>query len=151
MTTTPRTAEQLKSDLLAYRFPPGSLRVLPYEDWLARDCIGAFPAEDGLLHPAWTLIGTFRGMGVDLSELFTLVGAADEDGVMFGETEIDQFGTLEIGRNYVVSGRFVDVERRSGRKIGTFDLVTFEVTIDNAGTVITRCRNSLVVPRRDNS
>ncbi|MFE5704306.1 hypothetical protein [Rhodococcus koreensis] len=145
------TAGNWKDQLLGYQFPPGALHVLPYEDWLARDCIGALPAQGKALHPAWTLIGALRGMGLTLSELFAVIGAADDDGVMFGETEIDQYEPLEVERHYAISGRFVDVQRRRGRKLGTFDLVTFELTIEHHDGPVARCRNSFVVPRRDKS
>jgi uncharacterized protein (TIGR03084 family) len=148
MKTQSRSLEQLRHDLTGYEFPDGALVVEGYEDWIARDCIGSPPAGDEFVHPGWLLFGAFRGMGLTLTELFHLVDAAEEDGVMFGETEIEQIAPLRRDTAYVVHGRITGITRRTGAKVGVFDLVSYELEIACDGEPSARCRNSLVVPRR---
>ncbi|WP_141136571.1 hypothetical protein [Rhodococcoides kyotonense] len=126
--------------------------MLPYEDWIARDCIGAAPAEGGLLHPlhpAWTLIGALRGMGLTLSQLFAVMGVGDDDGVMFGEADIEHYESLRAEREYSVTGRFLDVRRKTGSTLGAFDLISFELSIDYRNEPAVKCVNTFVVPRKD--
>jgi hypothetical protein len=135
-------------ELVGHRFPDGHLRILPYEDWLARDAIGATTTATRP-HGSWTLIGCcFRGMGADLTEIFHVLGAAEEDGALLGESAVKQLRPLEYGRHYTVRSEIVEVKRRHGAKVPVFDLVTFAVALQDELGVAVQCRNSLVVPRR---
>nr|MCW2728154.1 hypothetical protein [Aeromicrobium sp.] len=138
----------LRERLAGLEFPTGSLMVPAYEDWIARDTIGAPPGEDGLLHPGWTLFGALRAAGFDLERIIQLCGASWDDGVVFGETSIEQVQPLRVGVEYEVNGSFLDVQRRTGRQIAEFDVVTYEVRIEHDGETVTRCVNSFVIPRR---
>lgn len=134
--------------LVGRSIPPGRLRIERYEDWLARDCLAAAQGQDRP-HPSWTLLGSFRGLGLDLVQLFEAMGARHDDGVMFGESSIEQLRPLEYERDYVVTGEFVGVARRRGRRVPLFDLVELDVTLaDEAGPAVV-VHKSFVVPRRE--
>ena len=138
----------MRPDLVGLQFPVGALRIDPYEDWLARDCIGAPAATDDLVHPGWTLFGALRGAGYDLESIIQLCGASWDDGVLFGETVVEQIEPLRHSVDYVVRGSFVEVQHRTGRKIAECDLVSYELLIEHDDQLAVRCRNSFVVPRR---
>lgn len=146
--TTP-SVEALRSEIVGFRFPSGSLSVEGYENWLACDSLASAQLPNDVLHPGWILIGGFRGMGISLAELFALVGASEDDGVMFGETTIEQTMRLRVGRSYPVEGEILDVVRRTGSRLGLFDLVTFQVRVlDDEGNLAASSTNTFVVPRR---
>lgn len=134
--------------LVGRRLPDGVLRIEPYEDWLTRDAVGA-PTTADVPHPVWALLGAFRGMGVDLVELFEVFGAAVDDGVLFGGISIQQWGHLEYGRDYVVGAEIVDIRRRHGSKVPVFDLVDCVVTVSDDARVVVECTKTFVVPRKD--
>jgi hypothetical protein len=133
--------------LVGTELPPGTLRVEPYEDWLARDALGADPAEGDMLHPSWILNGALRGAGYDLAGLIELFGASWGDGVLFGEARVEQVEPLRSSVDYTVAGTVLDVDRRNGRRIRCFDVVTYEMRIERDGRVCARVRNRFVVPR----
>lgn len=133
--------------LVGRRLPDGALRIERYEDWLTRDAIGA-PTSGQHPHPAWALLGTFRGMGADLVELFDVMDAAQDDGVLFGEASVVQTAHLKFDRDYVVTSQIRDVRRRRGSKVPVFDLVDCLVSIEDADGQVVRCTNTFVVPRR---
>lgn len=141
-------APGLRDRLVGMEFPTGTLRVPAYEDWIARDTIGASPSTDGLLHPGWTLFGALRSAGFDLERIIELCDASWDDGVLFGETTVEQLQPLRIGVEYAVGGTFLDVQRRKGRQIAEFDLMTYEIRITLDDETVTRCVNSFVIPRR---
>lgn len=133
--------------LVGTEFPPGALRVEPYEDWLARDAIGADQSEDGLLHPSWILNGALRGAGYGLGDIIELCGASWADGVLFGEARVEQIEPLRSSTDYTVVGCILDVQRRTGRRVPAFDLVTYEMRIEHGGSPVGRCVNTFVIPR----
>lgn len=143
------SVEALRSEIVGFRFPSGSLSVEGYENWLACDSLASPQLPDEVLHPGWILIGGFRGMGISLTELFALVGASEDDGVMFGETTIEQTKPLRVGHSYVVEGEILDLVRRTGSRLGLFDLVNFQVRVlDGEGNLAASSTNTFVVPRR---
>ena len=149
MTIDTSSVEALRGEIVGFRFPTGSLSVEGYENWLACDSLASVQLPDDVLHPGWILIGGFRGMGTSLTELFTLVGAAEDAGVMLGETTIEQTKPLRVGHRYAVEGEILDVVRRTGSRLGLFDLVTFQVRVlDDDGALAASSTNTFVVPRR---
>ena len=141
--------ETLRAEIVGYRFPPGSLQVEAYENWLACDAFRSPHNSDDLLHPAWIVMGGFRAMGVSLAELNKLLRASEADGVMFGETTLEQIEQLRVGETYSVMGEIVDVVRRTGSRLGAFDLITFSLRLaDHKGRVVAASSNTFVVPRR---
>ncbi|NYE35833.1 hypothetical protein F4692_000937 [Nocardioides cavernae] len=129
-------------------FPGGEYTVEPYVDWLVRDVVDADQGEH-VAHPLFAFIGSLRGKGMSLDELFEICGATAADGPMFGEHETEVIEPLRVGETYAVAGRFVSAERKHGRTAGTFDVVGFELTMtDRSGKAAVRVFNSFVFPRR---
>jgi hypothetical protein len=119
----------LRDRLVGLRFPPGHLRVQGYESWLSADCFAEPLAPGDELHPAWVLVGGLRDMGVPFEELFELAEARVEHGIFYGEATITQEEPLRVGVDYDVEGVVLDLVRREGARLGTFDLLTFELRL----------------------
>jgi hypothetical protein len=141
-------AEELRRRLVGHRFPGGSFRVAEYERWLSHDAMQAGDLQPPVLHPVWILLGALRGMGITIEELIELADATPEDGVVFGETTLDQRRPLERDVDYAVRGEIVDVQRKQGRR-GPFDLVTFELQLDDATGPVAVNRQTFVFPRAE--
>jgi hypothetical protein len=136
--------------VIGYRFPGGSFTIAPYEHWLTCDVVLAEPARAGTAHPMYVYYAALGGMGISLDELFALVGATADDGVMFGEAAIEIAKPLVVGATYEVRGEVTGAERKSGRRAGVFDIVTFALdVIDEQGAVCGTSTNSFVFPRRE--
>jgi hypothetical protein len=128
------------------RLRDGALRIERYEDWLLRDAAGA-PTSGDRPHGGWTVVGPFRGLGDGLVGFFELLGAATDDGVMFGECQIDQIRPLEYDRDYTVTCEVLGSTRRHGRRVPVFDVVEYVVELHDADGVAVRSTNSFIVPR----
>jgi acyl dehydratase len=136
-------------DIVGHRFPGGSVRVEPYRNWLTCDAVHSPVPPDGIAHPMFCYYGALAGMGISLDELFALAGATAEDGVMFGEAEIELRRPLRVGERLVVRGGIVGAERKQGQRAGVFDIVTFRLElVDESGQVAGVSTNSFVFPRR---
>ncbi len=142
-------ADALRERLVGRPFPGGTFTVPEHERWLAHDAIQAPELPAPLLHPVWILMGALRGMGMALDDLIELAEATPEDGVLFGETEIEQRTPLRSGVAYSVVGEITEVVRRQGRRAGPFDVLSFELRIaEPSGAVAAVSRQSFVFPRR---
>jgi acyl dehydratase len=136
--------------VVGHRFPGGQFTVAPYEHWLTCDAVGATPTRSGLAHPMFVYYAALGGMGIDLDELFALVDATADDGVMFGEAAIDVHEPLRVGATYTVRGGVTAAERKAGRRAGVFDVVTFALdVVGEHGRVCATSTNSFVFPRRE--
>lgn len=120
---------ELRERLIGYRFPTGHLCVQGYERWLSADCFVEPLTAGDELHPAWALVGGLRDMGVPFDELFRLAEARPEDGIFYGEVTIEAQQPLRAGVDYDVEGVILDLVRRQGARLGTFDLLTFELRL----------------------
>jgi hypothetical protein len=126
----------LEERLVGHAFPGGTFVVEDYERWLSHDAMQAPPLPDGVLHPAWIVLGALRGMGITLDDLIELCGATPEEGVVFGETDYEQHALLHSGTEYTVRGGVTSVTRREGRRVGPFDVVVIELTIAEPGGAV---------------
>lgn len=142
--------EELRQRLCGFRFPAGRLCVHGYESWLAADCLRQPLAVGDELHPAWVLIGGLRDMGLPFAELFRLAEARAEDGIFYGETSIEQARALRVGVGYRVEGEIRDLTRRTGARLGTFDLMTFELRLhtEEDGALAASSTNTFVFGRK---
>ena len=132
--------------LVGHRLPGGSFRVEHYERVISHAAVGAPAIDVPWLHPVWVMLGALRGMGIDLGHVFALASAS-EDGVLFGEAELEQFEPLRAGVEYQVQGRVADMVRRQGRRAGPFDLLTLELEILDGESRVAVARQSFVIPR----
>lgn len=144
--------EQQLLAVIGTHFPGGEFTIEPYEHWLMCDAVGAEPVRSGIANPMYVYYGALGGMGISLDELFAWVGATADDGVMFGEAQIDVVRPLQIGDTYTVGGKITDIVRKSGKRAGVFDIVTFALDVMDAdGTLVGTSTNSFVFPRRTTS
>lgn len=146
-----RVDEQELMTVIGSQLPGGSFTIEPYEHWLMCDAVGAKPVREGLANPMYVYYAALGGMGISLDGLFALVGATADDGVMFGEAKIDVVTPLRIGATYSVTGSVTDIVRKSGKRAGVFDIVTFALDLDLDGTHVGTSTNSFVFPRRSAS
>lgn len=137
--------------IAGHQFPGGSYRIEPYRNWLTCDAVQSPVPPDDIAHPMFCYYGALAGMGISLDDLFALAGATAEDGVMFGEAEIDLRRPLRVGESFTIRGGITDVERKEGKRVGVFDIVSFRLElVDATGQVAAVSTNSFVFPRRDN-
>ena len=142
------TVEALEG-VVGTRFPGGRVTLESYEHWLACDAVEASALPRGGAHPMFGYYLALRGMGISLDDLFALVGATADSGVMFGEARLELIRPLSVGAEYEVSGEIESVERKEGRRAGVFDLVTFRLDVaDDAGPVVVST-NTFVFPRAE--
>lgn len=130
--------------------PGGTFAVQPYQDWLMRDVAMSPTSFAGPLHPLWAFAGTQGAMGVTIEELFAIVHASSQDGPMLGESDVEIVRPLQIGETLRVEATITDVVRKSGKRAGTFDIVTVVMSAsDTGGETVARLTNSYVFPRRE--
>ena len=88
------------------------------------------------------------GMGWDLVEFFGIIGADLDDGVLFGQGDLTYHRPMEYDVDYAVRGRIAEVERKHGRRTGTFDLVTLELELCDEEGVLVVSKETYVFPRQ---
>jgi hypothetical protein len=127
--------------------PEGTFTITPQEQARLIDALGG-GAADGA-HPVWAYIATQRGIGISVADLCALADFDVNDGPMLGSVELTYAGRIEIGVPYRVTGEVVGVERKVGRKAGTFDVMTFrEHLLDPDGVEVASSTNTFILPRR---
>ncbi|MCE3550443.1 hypothetical protein LWC33_03110 [Pseudonocardia sp. RS11V-5] len=105
--------------------------------------------DGGPAHPIFAHLSTNRGMGWDFPELLEQVGASPADGVVFGGGTFTFSELLTIGERYTIRARMQDVQRKQGRRIGTFDAITLALqVVAPDGAVPVRTTETYIVPRR---
>lgn len=131
------------------QFPGGQYTIEPWRSWLVADCLGDDPYDE-VPHPVLAWMAAVGGMGVTFDEIFQWFGGSADDGPMFGEHQTIMYQPLQIGATYRVAGRIVSVERKHGRRAGTFDIIGYEIDLHDEVTDkhVATCWNSLVLPRR---
>ena len=135
----------LEQRLVGHAFPGGTFVVEDYERWLSHDAMQAPALPDGVLHPAWIVLGALRGMGITLDDFIELAGATPDDGVVFGETDYEQHALLRSDTEYTVRGGIASVTRREGKRAGAFDVIVIELTVeDPAGAAVAVSRQSFI-------
>ena len=140
--------DDLRDRLVGHRFPGGVFTIASHERWLGHEAMRSPELPDGQLHPVWIILGALRGMGLDTEELLALAGASSEDGVLFGETTLEQRSPLFAGVEYVVAGGIIGLTRRTGRRAGVMDLMEFELTATGPeGHVVGVSRQTFILLR----
>lgn len=117
------------SHLVGHRFAGGTTTV-PY--WMNRlwgDAVLADGDPSPEVHPVLIYYAAVQGSGVTFQDIFDLMGASADSGVMVGEQKFRFNRPLHIDTEYRVEGGIVAVERKVGRRAGTFDICTFELSV----------------------
>lgn len=141
--------EELERRVVGWRFPGGCYTVAPYAAWLCHDVLRSPALPPGVAHPQYVYYAALGGMGVTLDELFALVDATSDSGVMFGEAGIEQRRPLGLGKTYDVRGEITGIVRKTGRRAGTFDVLSFVLEVVDGGEVVGVSTNHFVFPRKD--
>lgn len=138
------------SHLVGHRFPGGRFTLSPHLAWLWADCALAEPDPD-TAHPTLSYYAAMQGCGISIQEMFDLLDADADSGVMFGETVLEYHGTLVPGDTYEIEGAIVAVERKHGRRAGTFDKMSFQISGRREGEAepLFQVTNTFVFPRRE--
>ena len=144
-------SEEDLNDKVGYQLPGGEYLLEPYKNWLTNDAVGAPNESAELAHPMFCYYGALASMGLSLEEFFAVFDASSDDGVMFGEAEIDIRRPLNPGSTYTVAGQVTGAIRKNSRKLGVFDLVDFELVLHEGDELVGVSRNSFIFPRELNN
>ncbi len=135
--------------LVGHRFAGGTYDLPEYECWLWADAIGAMP-DPLLAHPGIAYMVGLHGGGASIQDVFDLLEADQDSGVLFGEIDLRFHRPLLPGASYAVTGQIDAVERKRGRKAGVFDRVSFTHEIrEQAGQPAVDVHHVWIFPRRE--
>jgi hypothetical protein len=136
--------------LVGHRFPGGSYTLPGWLCWLWADAAQLEPDPDRA-HPALAYQIAIQGAGVSIQDIFDLMDASADSGVMFGECELEYRGPLRPDATYACDGEITAVERKSGRRAGVFDKLSFQVRIreTEASEPVAVCTNTWIFPRAE--
>jgi len=116
-------------ELVGSRFPGGTYTIEHWENVLLSDVMCAEPLPDGIAHPSFLFHAPLAGVGMTIGDIFELCQAESEEAVRAGEYRWQLHLSLRVGATYRMSGGFVGVERKQGRRGGLMDAVTFEIDL----------------------
>lgn len=118
----PRTTYE---NLEGHRFPGGEYHLPGYEAWLWADAVGGSPGSEAA-HPALAYMIGLHGGGASIQDIFDLLDADADSGVLFGEIDLELTAPIRPDGRYRVEGEVLTVERKEGKRAGVFDRVTFQ-------------------------
>jgi hypothetical protein len=139
---------QTYEHLIGHAFPGGTATV---PRWMNRLWADAVRAEDPTphVHPVLVYYAAVDGSGVSFQDIFDMMEGSAASGILFGSQSLEFREPIEVDRDYAVRGEVVDVVRKTGRKAGVFDLMTFRLTLttpDDTAPVATST-STFVFPR----
>jgi hypothetical protein len=114
--------------LEGHRFPGGTVTVPSWQNRLWADSVSA-PDPSPHVHPLLVYYAAVQGSGVTFGDIFDLMGASADSGVVVGEQSLVFERPVRIDRLYRVAGGIDAVARKQGRRAGVFDLLTFRLTL----------------------
>jgi hypothetical protein len=140
--------EQPYAHLVGYRLPGGEVELTPQVSWLWSDCVGGAPSRE-IGHPSTAWLLAMKGSGVSLDELFAMLDATAESGVVLGESELEFHRPLRVGQRYAVTAEIVDVTRKEGRRSGVFDRLRLGLALNElpGGEPAFGLINTMIFPR----
>lgn len=141
--------EQVRAEAVGRSLEPGSYDISPHRAWLTADSVCSPPLPDGVAHPIFGYLVAQGGVSSTLEEMFAMVHATSDDGVMLGTADIEFVRPLMVGRRYRVTAAVADIRRKEGRS-GTFDLVDYryEMVEDGIDEPAATATLVFVYPRR---
>ncbi len=128
--------------------PGGTYRLgADRHDRLVAALGGGAPA-DGSAHPLAAWLIAMGGSGVSLADLFAAAGVPMETGPMLGACELELARPLGIETPYAVRGGILDVEAKTGRRLGRFDVLRIRLEVrEPDGAAAAACIVSMILPR----
>jgi hypothetical protein len=128
--------------------PAGAFTITASDQAQLAAALGTDASADP--HPIWAYIATQRGIGIGVAELCALADFDVADGPLLGSVELIYSAPIEVGVEYAVTGEIVGIERKHGRKAGTFDVLTFrERLVAPDGAEVASTTNTFILPRGD--
>jgi hypothetical protein len=128
--------------------PEGVFTITAEDQALLSEALGR--GDAGGAHPVWAYIATQRGIGISVADLCALADFDVNDGPMLGSVELTYAAPIELGIEYRVTGEVLGIERKHGRKAGTFDVMTFrERLLAPDGAEVASATNTFILPRRE--
>jgi hypothetical protein len=139
------------SHVIGHRFPGGRTTVPSWMNRLWGDAVLAEEDPSPDVHPVLVYFAAVQGSGVSFQDIFDLMDASAESGVMLGEQRFEFAGPLSVDTEYAVEGGMIDVVRKEGRRAGVFDIATFELRVFEPGGAepLAVSTTSFVFPRRE--
>lgn len=117
------------SDLPGTAFPGGTYTVGRWENVVLHAASVADRPVGEIVHPMALFHAPITGSGWSIADIFERCHAESDEAVRAGEYLWELHRPLREGVPYRVDGRFESVERKSGRRIGAFDKVTFRLDL----------------------
>lgn len=138
-----------RAALVGTRLPDGRHTIEPdaHRRWV--QATYGEPWASPFAHPVYLFLVAHCGMGISLTAFFELIGTRLEDGVMFGQGDLEQRRPLRVGGSYRVATEIAAVERKQGAALGPFDLVTCRLEVGDEAGVAGVSLESYVVPLRE--
>lgn len=102
-------------------------------------------------HSIFAHLATHIGMGWTFNEFLAAVQATPGDGVVFGGGTFTYNQQILIGHSYVIKSVMHSVERKHGRRAGTFDAITVAldlIDVEGTGEPAVSTTETYIVPRR---
>lgn len=122
--------------------------ISPEENRALCASTGVAPASDGSAHPIYFFIATQVGMGQTVAGLCRICDFDVEVGPMMASSQVTFQKPLMTGQPYRVSGKIVSLVRKSSRKLGLMDMLTYELSLSSAaGEPVLTTTNVWVLPR----
>jgi hypothetical protein len=118
--------------LSGHAFPGGTALVPAWMNRLWADAVSA-PDPSPHVHPLLVYYAAVEGSGVGFGDIFELMDAPADSGIVVGEQVIEIRRPIEVGRTYTVSGGITEVVRKEGQRIGVFDMLTFVLELTEPG------------------
>lgn len=140
------------SHLVGHRFPGGTYTLPEFVSWLWEDAILS-EHDAGLAHPSLGFYVAMAGLGVSIGDVMALLDGSPDSGVMFGESDLEFHGSLRAGATYECEGAITAVERKTGKRAGAFDKLTFQIHVRETGssTPSVVSTNTWIFPRHETS
>jgi hypothetical protein len=139
------------SHVIGHRFPGGRTVVPAWMNRLWGDAVAAEDDPAPHVHPVLVYYAAVQGSGITFQDIFDLMGADGDSGIMVGEQRFEFARPLEVGKEYEVDGGITDVVRKEGKRAGVFDIATFELRVldPGSGEPVAVSTTSFVFPRRE--
>ena len=140
--------EHAYGHLVGHRFPGSSYTLPEHVRWLWADAIGADPGE-AVAHPSLAYFVAMQGLGVTILEVFEMLDASPDSGVVIGEVELEFDGALTAGTTYECEAQVTGVDRKRGARAGVFDRLQLEFTVREAAAPdpVVGCTATWIFPR----
>jgi hypothetical protein len=136
-------------ELAGTQLPAGTFALTAGARRRFADAVLGDPDADPSVDALWIFTSGLRGMGIDLVEVFALAGCSMvSDGPMLGGIDFELHRPIEVDVAYRATGEIVDVERKTGRRAGTFDRMRVRVALSDDDGEAAAATTTYILPVR---